>query len=61
MYVMSKLRFWIVGCDTMFVVVATEVDVYSRRIIVAKWFEGVEGVEICDVLVIVVLDGMVFV
>ena len=40
---------------------ATEVDAHSRRITAAKWFEGVEGAEICDVLVTAALDGTVFV
>jgi len=60
-YVTSKPRFWTVGCDTMSAAAATEVDAHSRRITAAKWFEGVEGAEICDVLVTAALDGTVFV
>jgi len=60
-YVTSKPRFWTVDCDTMSAAAATEVDAHSRRITAAKWFEGVEGAEICDVLVTTALDGTVFV
>jgi len=60
-YVTSKPRFWTVDCVTMSAAAATEVDAHSRRITAAKWFEGVDGGDICDVCVTAALDGTVFV